>query len=70
MQSVSDKLHRRLSELLATMEDKLDCVGVLPSLQHQLTGAEGEIKKLMSIAPALEVDVDALKLLRGAAEAD
>ena len=27
VQSLSDKLHKRLSEILATMEDKLDCLG-------------------------------------------
>ena len=47
------------------MEDKLDCLGVLPSLQHQLTNAEGAIQKLSALAPALEslqkVDFDALK---------
>ena len=39
---------------MAGLEDKLDCLGILGPLQQQLAVLESEVKKLMSIAPALE----------------
>ena len=56
VQSLSDKLHKRLTKIMAGLEDKMDFLGILGPLQQQFAVLEGEVKKLMSTNLTLAPD--------------
>ena len=45
VQSLADNLHKRLTEIMAGLEDKLDCLGILRPLQQQLAVWRAKLKR-------------------------
>ena len=69
VQSMSDKLQRRLTEVATTLEDKMEAITTLPTLIQQISAMEPQLKKITAVATAIATmskwDVEGLKTMVG-----
>ena len=66
---MSDKLQRRLTEIVATLEDKMEAITTLPTLIQQISAMEPQLKKISAAATAIATmskwDVEGPKTMVG-----
>ena len=69
VQSMSDKFHRRLTEVFATLENKMEAITTLPALMQQISAMEPQLKQISAVAAAVakmsKWDVEGLKTMIG-----
>ena len=53
VQSLSDKLHVKLFQMMATLADKMDAVGTIPPLLQQVSAMEADLKKIPLLGNAV-----------------